>query len=116
MSETPPPPPAAPQPAANNSNQLASFAHLGVILGFLVPLIIWLVGKDQSEFVDAEGKKALNFGILVSIAYFVSFIPLIGWLITLAGFVVAIIFGVQGFQKASKGEPYLYPFTLPLVK
>ncbi|WP_160297591.1 DUF4870 domain-containing protein [Demequina salsinemoris] len=120
MSETPPPPPPTsptPPPASgSNPNQMASFAHLGVILGFLVPLIIWLVGKDQSPFIDEEGKKALNFGILVSIAYFLSWIPFIGWLLSLAAFVAAIIFGIQGFQAASKGQPYTYPFTIPLVK
>ena len=29
--------------------------------GFLLPLLIWLLKKDQSRYVDDQGKEALNF-------------------------------------------------------
>ncbi|WP_084130707.1 DUF4870 domain-containing protein [Demequina sp. NBRC 110055] len=102
---------------------MPALAHLTTPLGFLLPLIFWLVGKDQSSFADSEGKAALNFGIVVTIGYVISavigFIPIIGLLsllINLAIFVVALIFGLQGFQAAQKGQSYRYPFTLDLVK
>lgn len=119
-SSTPPPPPSG-QPAGGSStgtnpNLMAALAHGLVITGFLGPLIVWLIGKDQSPFVDEEGKKALNFGILISIGYVVSIIPIIGWLIWAAAVIVALIFGIQGAVTANKGQPYSYPFTLPIVK
>ena len=58
MSDTtpPPPPPAAPAGAAPLSEaedkQWASFAHLGGILSFLPPLIIWLVFKERGYISD----------------------------------------------------------------
>ncbi|WP_084077956.1 DUF4870 domain-containing protein [Demequina sp. NBRC 110057] len=113
-----------PQPSAQgNSNLLAVLSHAFVFTGFLFPLIFWLVGKDQSSFVDAEGKKALNFGILVTLGYVAAnvlgVIPLIGWLgaiLTAAVFVVAVILGIQGAVTANKGVGYRYPFTIDLIK
>jgi len=77
---------------------------------------VWLVGKDQSEFVDSEGKKALNFGILVTIAYILVIIPVLGWIVYLAALACAIWFGIQGWKSASKGEAYKYPFNVNWVK
>ncbi len=124
----PPPPPHDGQPSGgsaggSNANLMPALAHITTPLGFLLPLIFWLVGKDQSSFADSEGKTALNFGITVTIGYVISaiigFIPIIGLLsllINLAIFVVALIFGIQGFQAAQQGRSYRYPFTLDLVK
>src|SRR4051812_11305473 len=51
---------------------MAMLAHLlGIVTGFVGPLIIWLVKKDQSPFVDDQGKEALNFQLTL----------LIGWLV-----------------------------------
>jgi hypothetical protein len=54
----------------SEDKQWAMFAHLGGVIGgyvipvagwFLVPLIVWMVKKDTSKFVDDQGKEALNF-------------------------------------------------------
>lgn len=99
--------------------QWASFAHLGGILGFLPSLIIWLVFKDRGAFTNTEAKEALNFQITILIAYIVGSIlsiVLIGVFISLAAWVVAIIFSVLGFLKAKDGTAYRYPFALRLIK
>jgi len=102
---------------------MATIAHATVVTGFLIPLIIWLVAKDQSPFVDTEGKKALNFGILISIGYLatiiIGVIPIIGLisiLLWLGIVAVGLIFGIQGAMAANKGQGYKYPFSLNLVK
>lgn len=122
MTETPPPPPA--QPAAplsdNDARTYATIAHAGnIIFPAVAPLIMWLIGKDKSSFVDQEGKEALNFGILAIIVYVVSSIlmfVLIGFLTWAAMAIVALIFGIQGAMKANKGENYRYPVSLRLIK
>lgn len=122
MSEMPPPPPA--QPAAplsdSDARTYVTIAHAGnIIFPAVAPLIMWLIGKDKSRFVDTEAKEALNFGILAMIVYVVSsflvFI-IIGVFTWLAMAVIALIFGIQGAMKANKGESYRYPFSLRLVK
>jgi len=127
MSETPPPPPAAapqPQPqqpmSQSDERLYATLGHVGIIIvGFLAPLIVWLIGKERSEFVDDQGKEALNFSILITIAYIIGAITsviLIGLLILFAAFVVSIIFCIQGAIAANKGERYRYPFNWRIVK
>lgn len=116
-------PPAAAQPSAPltqvEDRQWASFAHLGGILGFLPSLIIWLVFKDRGAFTNSEGKEALNFQITILIAYVVGSILSvvgIGLLISLAAWVIAIIFSILAFLKAKDGFAYRYPFALRLIK
>ena len=119
-------PPSAPAGAPLTPDQertWASYAHLGGILGFLPSLIIWLVYKDRGPFVTSEARKALNFMITATIAwvavYFLALIflpwPLPG-LLYFAIWLVVVIFSVQGFQSAQKGQPFKYPFSLDLVK
>jgi len=122
MSETPPPPPVQPAAPLSDSDAriYATVAHAGnIIFPAVAPLIMWLIGKDKSPFVDKEAKEALNFGILAIAVYIVSSIlmfVLIGFLTWAAMAIVALIFGIQGAMKANKGESYRYPFSLRLVK
>ncbi len=122
MSETPPPPPAQPVAPLSDADArtYATIAHAGnIIFPAVAPLIMWLIGKDKSTFVDQEAKEALNFGILAIAVYIVSSIlmfVLIGFLTWAAMAIVALIFGIQGAMKANKGENYRYPVSLRLVK
>ncbi len=48
---------------------------LGVPLGNLLgPLVVWLVKRDQSSFVDQQGREALNFQISITLYALVVFI------------------------------------------
>ena len=124
MSESlPPSAPAGAPLTPEQERSWASFAHLGGILGFLPSLIIWLVYKDRAAFVGSEAKKALNFMITATIALIALrildalFLPFgIVALLNLAIWVVMVVFSIQGFQSAQKGQPYTYPFSLELVK
>ena len=114
----PQPVPAAPLTPAED-NQWASFAHLGGIISFLPSLIIWLIFKDRGAFTNAEAKEALNFQITIAIAYVIGAIlsiVIIGFLVSLAAFVVSLIFSIQGFLKAKDGIAYRYPFAIRLIK
>jgi len=114
----PQPVPAAPLTPAED-NQWASFAHLGGIISFLPSLIIWLVFKDRGAFTNAEAKEALNFQITIAIAYVagaILSIIVIGVLISLAAFVVSVIFSILGFLATKDGKPYRYPFAIRLIK
>ncbi len=124
MTDYPPPPqtPGAPVVPLSDSDarMYATIAHAGnIIFPAVAPLIMWLIGKDKSAFVDTEGKEALNFGILAIIVYIVSgilMVVLIGVLTYIAMAIIALIFGIQGAMKANKGENYRYPFSLRLIK
>ena len=114
---------ATPPPAISSTSEertLALLCHLGGVIGsFVVPLIIWLVKKDQSKFLDDQGKEALNFQITMAIALLISFATIfifIGAVLFPAVIVVNIVFCILGGLEANKGKLYRYPFTLRLIK
>jgi len=111
----------------NDERMWAMLCHLSGFAGYfgvvpfasiIGPLIIWLLKRDASQFVDFHGKEALNFQITMSIAYAITIalcfvligffiLPFLGiWLIVLV--VIAAI-------KASNGEYFRYPLTMRLV-
>ena len=48
-------------------------ALLGVPMGSILgPLIVWLIKKNESPFVDDQGKESLNFQISFLIYYFIA--------------------------------------------
>lgn len=107
---------------------MGMLAHiLGGVTNFLGPLIIWLIKKDESPFVNDQGKEALNFQITVAIGYVVLailgfvasmvFAPLgcITSLLSFALFVVGLVFAIRGGLDANKGTVYRYPFALRLI-
>ncbi len=124
MTDYPPPPssqPSAGQPLSPSDEKLyAIIAHAGAILfSFIPPLIIWLVFRERSRFVDTEAKEALNWSILMAIAYVVGLITtpiLIGFLVLAATGLAVLIFGIVAAVKVSSGESYRYPFNWRIVK
>jgi uncharacterized protein len=85
-------------------------------LTFLGPLIVWLVKKDQSPFVDDQGKEALNFQIAVMIVSLICAVTFVGILLVPFIFVADIIFTIIGGMEANKGVAYRYPYTIRLIK
>lgn len=116
------PPPAPSGEPSDDQKTLALITHLsGIVLGFIVPLIIWLVNKDQADkaFVTDQSKEALNFQITLLMVYVVGIILsiiLIGALINLAAWLACIVFSIIGGLAAQKGQAYRYPFAIRLIK
>ena len=110
-----------PQPMTQGDERTwAILAHLGgVFLSFLVPLVIWLVFRDRSRFVDQHGKEAVNFQITLAIGYLVS-IPLMAVLIGFVTFfgvwVCSIVFSIIAAVAASRYEPYRYPVNVRVIR
>jgi len=56
----------------NNHTNVATFIHLSTFTRFLIPfgnfigpLVLWIINKDKSQFIDAHGKEAINFQISI---------------------------------------------------
>ncbi|WP_145078818.1 DUF4870 domain-containing protein [Poriferisphaera corsica] len=93
---------------------------LGVFTWFLGPLIIWLIKKDESAYINDQGKEALNFGITMMIGWVVSVIAAIvsfGILFFLPPIVAigGLVFFIIGTVKANDGIKYRYPICIRLV-
>lgn len=95
---------------------LAAFVFpLGNIFG---PLIVWLVKKDESPFVDDQGKESLNFQISFTIyCIFAAILTVIfiGFILLIALGVAFLILVIIAAVKANEGEEFRYPFTIRLV-
>ena len=118
----------------NNSNGLAKqeerslglachlLAFVGMVFPFgniLGPLVIWLVKKDDSAFVDDQGKEALNFNITISIAGFVAFLltfVVIGAILLPIICIFWLVMTIVAAVKANGGEHYRYPLKIRLIK
>ncbi len=100
--------------------------HLAALAGFIIPfgniigpLVIWLIKRDESEFVNDQGKESLNFQITVTILAIVSAIlifVLIGIALLVFVAVFSLVMIVMATVKASEGEKYRYPFNIRLIQ
>lgn len=110
-----------------NETTAALFVHLsafsifvGIPFGWIIgPLVIWLIFRDRSAFIDEHGKEALNFQISYTIYSMISLILcliLIGFLLLAAIGILWFIFVIIATVRASNGEGYRYPFTIRFIK
>ena len=130
---TPPPGEGAPAPAApapgepqlvgpetSDAKTMAMLCHLlAIFTGFIVPLIIWLIKKDESRFVDQQGKEVLNFELTLLIAFVVGIATsciVIGFFVIIAAQVCNIVFGILATIEVNKGNPYRYPVCIRFIK
>jgi uncharacterized Tic20 family protein len=116
----PPPPPSGAAPQEDRT--IALITHLsGIVAGFIVPLIVWLIHKDKPEksWLTDQSKEALNFQITLLIVYVIGVILsviLIGALINLVAWIACVVLSIIAGLAANKGEAYRYPFALRLIK
>ena len=102
------------------ATHLAALVTLvGIPLGNVIgPLIIYLIKKDEYEFVAHQGKEVLNFQITWSLIFLVSAILIfvgIG-IIMLIGFGIAwLVLVIVGAVSASGGKYYRYPLTFRFI-
>lgn len=82
----------------------------------LAPLIIYLVKKDDSEFVRQHALESLNFQITVVILVIALIISLIGILFVWAVGLIATVLVIVATIKASEGKLYKYPLNIRLIK
>lgn len=114
-------PPPVPSQTLNSSDRLlVVLSHLSALLGvgLLLPLIVYLVKKDDAPAVAAQACEALNFHISL-LLYALACIPLvfvlIGIPLLLALSVAGLVLAVVAAVRASQNEPWRYPLTLRLV-
>jgi hypothetical protein len=119
LGESPVSAPVTAGPSANDKT-MGMLAHLlGIFLGFLGPLIIWLTQKDTSPFAGEEGKESLNFQITLLIGYVAAFVLSIvgiGLLLYPVIWILSLVFGIMGTMEANKGNHYKYPLALRLIQ
>jgi len=102
-----------------HSKQWGMFAHLsGIFTGFIGPLIIWQIKKDELPFASEQAKEALNFQITMAILYIIGIVTsiiFIGLFLILAVMIFTIVTSIIGGLKANSGEHYSYPIIFRFI-
>lgn len=83
------------------------------------PIIIWLLKREESSFIDFHGKEYLNFIISYTVYGIVSgilVIVLIGFVLAPIVGIAAVVFTIIAAIKAFNGESYRIPLIFRLIK
>lgn len=111
-------------------SSLAVVMHLLTFVGWVFPfgnfiavLILWLVKRETSPYLDEVGKEVLNFNIsmfLYAIILLILTMTIVGALISIPLLIVLailiIVCPIVGAIKTSNGQDFIYPVTIRLLK
>ena len=104
-------------PPTSDEKTMAILSHiLCLVAGFIAPLVIYLIKKDESPYVRDHAKESLNFQITMFIIYVVLIITIIGILLVWAVAITDLILVIIATIKASENKMYRYPFNFRLIK
>lgn len=105
-------------PAPGSDEKLmAILSHLLTFIApIIAPLIIYLVKKDSSRFVEHHARESLNFQISMILLVILLFITVVGILFVWAVGIITLVFVIVAAVRAANGQLYKYPLTLRLLK
>lgn len=109
-------------PTDQDARQWATFLHLSLLagllvpgLGFILPVVLWQVKKDELPGIDAHGKVVVNWMISALIYGAVSGVLcflLVGFpLLGLLG-LLSLVFPIIGALKANDGILWSYSLSI----
>ena len=111
--------------ASSDERTMGMFCHLAAFAGIVIPfgniigpLVIWLVKKDESSYIDYHGKESLNFQIAFTVYGLVSALltmVLIGLILLPIVGITALVLMIIASIKAKDGEMYRYPFIFRVL-
>ncbi len=94
--------------------------YIGLPFGNIIgPLVVWMIKRETSPFVDDQGKEALNFNIsmiIYGIVCAVLMLVVIGFFLLILLCIAHIVLTIIAAIKANNGETYRYPATIRFVK
>ena len=103
----------------------ATLCHLAGLVFFipgfnlLAPLLIWLIKKEESRYIDYHGKEALNFQLSILLYALISSLLLliiVGLPLMLVLGVLDIIFIIVASVNAFDAKLYQYPLSIRFIK
>ncbi|MCM2374403.1 DUF4870 domain-containing protein [Aporhodopirellula aestuarii] len=105
-----------------SANQMAMILHFSQYLGFIVPMLgfvapilIWQLKKDEIPELDIHGRIVANWmlsSLLYSLISAVLIVVLIGILGLIIVGLLSLIYPIIGGIKANEGEPWDYPGSI----
>jgi len=90
-----------------------SFAQL------IVPFVVWLIKRNDGDFINDQGKEAVNFQLsllLYTLICFILFFVVIGMFLILPLLIFGLICPIVAAVKASDGQAFRYPMCIRFIK
>lgn len=88
------------------------------VLGYALPVFMWIVGKDDSAMVDKQGRAIINwlisFVIWMAISGVLSFL-VIGIPIIIGLAIANIVFVIKAAMYAKDGKFWPYPLSIKIL-
>ncbi len=107
--------------ASSDDRTWGMLAHLSYFLTFVIgvscvaPLVIWIIKKDTSEFIEDQAKEALNFQLSAFIVSLLLAVTVCGIPLVIVVLIMSIVYSIQGGMAANRGERYRYPYTFRMI-
>jgi uncharacterized Tic20 family protein len=104
---------------SSDARTWALIAHLsGILVGFIGPLIVYLVKKDEDPWLRDQSAEALNFQLTLLIGYVISVVlmfVLIGFITFFLVWAFGIVFMIMAAVAVNRGETYRYPINIRMI-
>lgn len=111
--------------ATSEERTYAMLVHLTLILYHVIPLLVvaplvmWLIKRESSPFIDDHGKEAVNFHITLVIYALLSLVLTpacgVGLVLMLGVYVLGIVGMILGAVAAHRAEYFRYPMCIRLI-
>ncbi len=113
-------------PLPMDLRNMAMLCHLSSFAGVLIPfanifgpLLVWLLKREQSPFINDHGMEALNWQISATIYLIASALMVllvVGIVLLPIVFVFNLVVVIIATVRASNGEPYRYPLCIRFIR
>ena len=115
------------KPQDKNERKWGSVIHASAFAGMLFPLalalgplLVWMLKKHESKYLDLQGKKAINFQLTVILISFACVLlsiiikPLIAiaFMVGIGGLLFAVMAAVMVYREGD----FEYPFYFKILK
>ena len=108
------------KPPNKDERMMGMFIYLiSFFTAVIGPLIIWVIKKDESEFIDFHGKEYFNFFISYTVYTFIASLltlVLIGFVFIPILVIMYFVFTLIALFKAYNGERYRIPLIFRIIK
>lgn len=110
---------------------LMNFSLLFTSAGWIISIVLWLLGKNKSALVDIQGKYIVNWlitwiiiGCALCVVFFGGMLAamrmpvfsVLGFVPFIAFFLCALIFPIIGGIKCLNGGTWRYPLSIPFFR
>jgi len=101
---------------------LLALLGLGLpILNIVLPFVLWMLKKEESQDFDQQGKQVLNFHLTMTVLFFpaivlmVYFFP-VGFPVTITIYAFMVIMTLINLFRSINLAPIKYPFSYAFLK